>query len=490
MKGGKLLLLIIRSIIKMMKRLPVILLLCSLLTAQLASGQSYKPITVSQPNIEEDAPVFFEDKLVFVSNRPHTSATSLTDQDGRYFIHRYSAKFEGDWKFGQVEDFAPELATELNDGPVAFTPDEQTICFTRMYVEEGDGGRNSNDNSGLYFADLDYTLNQWTDIRPFEFNDPEVNFYSPNFSRDGKRLFFAANYPDSRGGLDLYVSEKVNGAWTKPVNLGDEVNSAQNEFYPYSHISGKLYFCSGGHDNGGGIDIFVTVEEQGKWLKPHKLGVPYNSASDDYSLYISDDYKKSYFVSKRRGGSKDIYYYGNDMPEFDQPKEQKKNNFCYLLQENTADTADPAMFDYMWIINDTLTLHGRSVEYCFPGQGFYYIRFNVFNKMLDTLYTDQGNQQLNLTNKVQAYISCPDTAVAGVEIIFDASETYIPDYDIGKYYWDFGDGEWAEGEKVRHTYLFPGSYKVVLGAVEKVRNKKDVPFKKANFKHIVIIPPN
>lgn len=459
---------------------------------QTASGQSYyreTKLPVSSDNLDEDAPVLFENVLIFSSNRPQNSIVSKTDADKRLFFHRYSATYDADWqKMGAPKEFAPELASDLHDGPVTFTPDESTMCYTRMYeADNSSADRNSNGYSGLYFAD--YDGEKWINIREFEFNDPEVNFFSPCFSRDGRRLFFAANFPDSNGGLDLYVSEKVNGQWTTPVNLGNQVNTPQNDFYPYAHSSGRLYFCSEGHDNRGGKDIFMTEQVNGRWLPPQKLGDPFNSASEDYSLVMSDDFQSGFFVSARRG-SKDIFHFYSDLPEFENPREQQLNEFCYLLKENSADTADHSLYDYSWLINDTLTLKGREVDYCFPGPGLYDLRFNVYNKLTDSLMENQASYQLFLEDIIQAYITCPDTGYVGLELRFDARKTNLPGFEIDSYFWDFGDGQRAEGIETRHTYLFPGKYKVILGVTEKVANRKDTPLKKANFKQIVIIPPN
>jgi len=484
----------VRSIIEKMHRLPVILLLCSVLIPLSVSGQSYfreKKLTIDQPNIDEMAPVLFGNSLIFNSNREqNASFQSKTDDEGRNFFHRYYSTFDSDWNFAVAKEFAPGLATDRHDGPVAFTPDEETICFVMMYAsEDEEEDRNANAYSGLYFADFDGE--EWINVRPFPFNDPAVNFYSPCFSRDGQKLFFAANFEDSRGGLDLYVSVKQNGEWTRPVNLGDQVNTTLNEFYPFSHPSGKLYFCSEGHDQGGGKDLFVSVEIAGVWQRPEKLGNFFNSAADDYSLIMSDDYSSGFLVSTKRGGSKDIFRFYSTIPDFPAPKEQEVNKFCYLLKENSADTADPALYDYFWVINDTLTLNGREVSYCFPGPGFYDLRFNVHNKLIDSMMLNQASYQLTLSNKIQAYISCPDTATVRTAISFDARQTNLPEFDIGQYYWDFGDGEpRGEGIEVRHSYKYPGKYKVVLGVEERVRNRRDEPLRKAYFKEIIIIPPN
>ena len=48
------------------------------------------------------------------------------------------------------------------------------------------------------------------------------------------------------------------------------------------------------------------------------------------------------------------------------------------------------------------------------------------------------------------------------EIEFDGSKSADMDGDNLTYRWDFGDGETAEGAKVKHAYKKIGAYKVSL----------------------------
>jgi Tol biopolymer transport system component len=51
-----------------------------------------------------------------------------------------------------------------------------------------------------------------------------------------------AGRSDGRGGFDLYISYNRNGAWTKPANLGDKINSSGNEYSPTISPDGKYFF--------------------------------------------------------------------------------------------------------------------------------------------------------------------------------------------------------------------------------------------------------
>jgi hypothetical protein len=62
---------------------------------------------------------------------------------------------------------------------------------------------------------------QWSEPQPVE----GINFgrtdWSPSINADGTKLYFASTRSNNE---DLYVSERVNGLWTTPVNLGPPVN--------------------------------------------------------------------------------------------------------------------------------------------------------------------------------------------------------------------------------------------------------------------------
>lgn len=61
-----------------------------------------------------------------------------------------------------------------------------------------------------------------------------------------KKIFFVANFPGTRGGTDIYSAEYTNGAWGKPKNMGDVVNTAYNEANPGLLTEKVLTFSSNG----------------------------------------------------------------------------------------------------------------------------------------------------------------------------------------------------------------------------------------------------
>ncbi len=67
-------------------------------------------------------------------------------------------------------------------------------------------------------------------------------------SPDKQTMFFSSNREGGMGAKDLYYSRKLpSGEWTKPVNLGLNINTEYDENYPYIAPDGEtLYFCSVG----------------------------------------------------------------------------------------------------------------------------------------------------------------------------------------------------------------------------------------------------
>ena len=130
---------------------------------------------------------------------------------------------------------------------------------------------------------------------------------------------------------DLYVCTiNADGEWGKPVNLGGTVNTLYTERTPFlSNDNKHLYFASDGHGGLGGLDMYVSTRLNDDcwdcWSEPVNLGKDINSASDDMGYKISTDGTKAYFsksnAAKGKKGNLDIFII--NLPENLQPKNIK-----------------------------------------------------------------------------------------------------------------------------------------------------------------------
>lgn len=134
----------------------------------------------------------------------------------------------------------------------------------------------------------------------------------PTLSFDGKFLLFASDAPGGFGGWDLYRAEFSSAGFTNIQNLGEKVNSAGDELYPYLLNDSIIFYATDGQGGLGGFDIYSKNLRDGNEYA-RNLGFPINSNSDDYGIYFETGLS-GYFTSNRDGGmgSDDIYRFSID----------------------------------------------------------------------------------------------------------------------------------------------------------------------------------
>jgi len=91
-----------------------------------------------------------------------------------------------------------------------------------------------------------------------------------------KYLFFASDRPGGYGGYDLYYSSINKNSWSKPVNLGPEINSGYDDFRPFVfNYDAKicLIFSSNRPGGQGGFDLYFTSLDWAIYL--HNLNITF-----------------------------------------------------------------------------------------------------------------------------------------------------------------------------------------------------------------------
>ncbi|MFA8300726.1 MAG: OmpA family protein [Hyphomicrobiales bacterium] len=147
----------------------------------------------------------------------------------------------------------------------------------------------------------------------------------PSISADGNTLYFASRRRGGKGGVDIWMSKRKNGRWTKAVNLGKTINTRLDEATPFIHFDDKtLYFASEGHLGMGDKDIFISKkDEKGNWSEPINLGYPINTQYEEKALVVSASGKKAYYSSDRKLDSLALSYniYSFELYKDIRPKE-------------------------------------------------------------------------------------------------------------------------------------------------------------------------
>jgi hypothetical protein len=122
-------------------------------------------------------------------------------------------------------------------------------------------------------------------------------FYNPTLAKDGKRIYFSSDFSSGKGGRDIwFIDLDADGKWAMPENVGDVVNTKGTEDFAFVSGDSLLYFASN-TDSKGGLDLYVSKQENGKWAKATRLDSVYNSSTDDYNLIGNE--KGLFFISGR-----------------------------------------------------------------------------------------------------------------------------------------------------------------------------------------------
>ena len=195
------------------------------------------------------------------------------------------------------------ISTFINERDFALSPDGNEIFFTistpRSSFQTIVFCRKEKDGS-------------WTSpvVAPFagSFSDLE-----PAFTPDGNTLFFSSNRPlagNSTKDFDIWKVTRVGGAWGKPENIGQPINTTADEFYPSITKTGSLYFTAAYAGGVGKEDIYVSLFQNGGYQKPAALDTAVNSGYYEFNAFVSPDERFILFTSYGRKddtGGGDLY---------------------------------------------------------------------------------------------------------------------------------------------------------------------------------------
>lgn len=252
------------------------------------------------------SPAFYKKGLVFISGRSSGNSGRRFQWDQSNFLDLYHLSEESS---AMPEPFDPLINSAYHEGPVVFYENGTKLIFTRNnYKSKAGKSRKEITKLNLYFSEYKEGRG-WTAPEPLPFNSDEFSTGHPTISSDGNTLYFSSDRPGGFGGTDIYKVEKNAGVWQEPVNMGGNINTEGDEFFPFLFRDQQLFFAGNGHGGLGGLDIFgldLRPDRSSEVINP---GAPLNSPSDDFGLVTDSSGLNGYFSSNREGGKgKDDVY--------------------------------------------------------------------------------------------------------------------------------------------------------------------------------------
>lgn len=247
------------------------------------------------------------DVLYFTSTNEQTEGSVRSGITGMKNGDIWMIKKNEHGKWLAPEPVQGDLNTGFDEGIISFSPDGSLMYLTRALKSDENDTRVEIWTSRRSDA-------QWSAPVKIDIDlDTLYNYGHPSVSPDGKYLYLSSDRPGGYGGYDIWRID-LDRKGSQLVNLGPEINSAGNEFFPYSRNDSTLYFSSDGHPGFGGLDIFkASLNPAFSWSITN-MGTPINSSYDDFGI-VFEEGEKGFFSTNRNDQRGYDHIYTFDLPE-------------------------------------------------------------------------------------------------------------------------------------------------------------------------------
>lgn len=265
-------------------------------------------VVESNPSVSADNKI-----LIFTSRREDTEGGKIDINNNQFYEDIYIVRRDSITnQWGAAEHIEGSINSKGHDASSSISPDGKTIYIYRNMVNKGSGQ--------IFFSKVSNN-GKWGAPKELE-KDVNSSWFETSgcVTADGKWFYFVSEKPNGgKGNGDIWRAPKISkNVFGKPENLGDVINTVEDEISVYIHPDGKtIYFSSRGHDNNmGGYDIFKSTLDNGKWSKPVNLGYPINTIGDERHFVLTTDGKLAYYSAVQPGGLGDLDIYEVDMSQY------------------------------------------------------------------------------------------------------------------------------------------------------------------------------
>lgn len=214
-----------------------------------------------------------------------------------------------------VEALDKNVNSDYSELNPLLSPDGKTLYFSRKNHPDNIGG--TKDREDIWYSELDST-GQWSLAKNMgpPFNNDEPNFINSiqSVTPDGRTaVMLLGNKYGKRGKMQagVSISSNVDGNWSKPValNITNDYNFSERANYFLTNNRRTLLMSVEREDTYGERDLYVSfMQDDSVWTEPLNLGEVINSANDESAPFMATDDVTLYFSSNGFSG-----YGGNDI---------------------------------------------------------------------------------------------------------------------------------------------------------------------------------
>jgi outer membrane protein OmpA-like peptidoglycan-associated protein len=262
-------------------------------------------------NIYEEIYIKLMDKTMFKSRYYIIILAILIVFIGGFII-KNKIESKNSINVNQIMNLGSVINSSGDDFSPSLTADGKTMVFSSKTEKE--------DSHNIYIS---YFRNgKWTDPEFMNEINSKDNDETPFITPEGDLLLFSSDRKESlrpqvsddgtsRVTYDIYISNLVDGRWSKPLPLKGEVNTTLNERSPALSPDRKtLYFSRWPYRNIKRAKIMQATFSKGEYSEVDAMPAPVNTGNYDLGLVPSNNKAGFYFSSMRKGGygGWDLYF--------------------------------------------------------------------------------------------------------------------------------------------------------------------------------------
>lgn len=282
----------------------------------------------------------YEIKNKPIENRRSKTSTATNTLDFKRQSEQFLDARVLEKSFASLDDKGP-AGQDVYKTPVAVTADGKTAFFSKAVYEKPLYGIFSKKELVHKIYKAERIGGQWKNISQVALCPKNYSTLHPTVSNDGRRLFFASDMPGTFGKYDIYVSAiHRDGSLGIPKNLGEKVNTSENDLYPNVVGGTTLFFASEGHKGYGGLDVFMVQVEQKRVGWSVNLGSPINSDEDDFSIFLLAEKGMGYVMSNRGKDKNAVQRVAFSYPAFNYTHSEDKWGYTLLQAFNDNSKTD------------------------------------------------------------------------------------------------------------------------------------------------------
>ncbi len=324
-----------------------------------------------------------------------------------------------------------------------------------------------------------------TTATEFLWNNKNYNTVHASSNASETIVLFSANMIGGFGGYDLYLTHKMNGVFSQPINLGPLINTKFDELHPFLLNNTRFFYATNSSSAGHNFDLYTSSLLNCAKYKPE----PLTSLNTDYNeLAFVADAQLQYgaFASDRPSKSFDFNIYNFFRKPVDAAlrfqqlikfanNQQVESPRCISLDVSQSIDIEGAAYTYTWDMGDGTTAQGLVVTHCYPKEGKYTATLTATATEYPSIVEQVATIPIDIKQNLSIAINALDTIAQQETVEFTIEKNWTDTQaEIVSVTWKIHNKQFATGTTTSVLFATKGWHKVEVLVELAIHGKRKV----------------